>query len=902
MGELPDTPAIAELAELGARFVWWKVVADRKSGKPRKIPFSADGKAASSTDPASWASLQECQAACRRRRGAGVGVVFNGDGLVGVDLDGCRDPHTGEVAKWALKIVRSLRSYAEVSPSGTGLKVFLRVDPLPILVANKRTIGKAANGDKAPAVELYVRERYFALTGQHIEGTPDEIVDATPAFERLAKWVALSSQATADLELPEAFRRLIERDGKLRRAWQEGVKLGNGRDQSASGLDASMAVYLARHLGDDELADVLRRYRFGQLGSGALKGKAADRRLGRLLGMARDVRAEDPRQDLLPAPAGARRQGSFALLEQGGAGRAAGVYRIVEDKSGARDWKWLCSHLEVAAETRNGEGEDWGRLLVVVDRNGLVHQWAMPASLLAGDGIGYRERLLSMGLLLAPGPFARYGLAEYLTVWRPERQARCVERVGWHGEAFVLPEQTFGATAGEDVVLQPVGEPPRFEHRGDLTGWQDELGALAAGNSRLVFVLALALAGPFLRPLHEESGGFHLAGASSIGKSTAVKVAASVYGSEAQSWRTTDNAAEMLALGACDLLLTLDEIGEADGRTVDQLAYMLSNGQGKARMRRDTSARPVSRWRLLFLSTGEKGLAAKMQEANKRAQAGQSVRVVELPADAGQGLGLFEELHAWPDADALSRELRQAADKHRGVLGRAFLARITADPAAAVERVRALRHAWLAAEAPEGAPGQITRVAGRFALVAAVGELAIELGLVPWVKGEAAAAARTLFRSWIAQRGGLLPAEIRDGVNQVRAFLEAHGSSRFEDAWRQRPREGEDADQPTLVKTINRVGFRRLVSSGADETWEYLIMREAWRTEVCRGHNANVVAAALAKVGWLAKGEGKNLARNCRVPGVGTDRFFVITPAFMTGDLAELATALGMEWADDASQ
>lgn len=894
-----DVTAVAQLAELGARFVWWKLVPDRKSGKPRKLPFTKDGTAASSTDPATWSTLQECQEVCRRRRGAGVGIVFNGDGLAGVDLDGCRDPATGEVAKWAAKIVRQLGSYTEVSPSGTGLKVYLRVDPVRELRANKRTIGKA-EGEKVPAVELYVTGRYFALTGEHLDCTPDEITDATEAFERLAKWVADGAKGAAHADLPQAFVRLLERDGKLRRAWEEGVKLGNGGDTSASALDAALAAYLARHLSDPELAEVLRRHRFGQIGGGKLSGKAADRRVGRLLAIARDARATGG-HDALPAPQGARRQGRFAFLEEGAPGRSAGVYRIVEDKSGGRDWKWLCSHLEVAAETRNADGEDWGRLLVVVDRDGQVHQWAMPASLLAGDGIGYRERLLSMGLLISPGSDARISLAEYLTVWRAERQARCVDRVGWHGDAFVLPDRTYGATGGEDVVLQPVGDPPRFDHRGTLEGWQEELGALAAGNARLVFMLALALAGPFLRPLHEESGGFHLAGASSIGKSTAVKVAASVWGSEAQSWRTTDNAAETLALGACDLLLTLDEIGEADGRTVDQLAYMLSNGQGKARMRRDTSARPVSRWRLLFLSTGEKGLAAKMQEANKRAQAGQSVRVVELPADAGKGLGLFQELHDWPDPDALSRALRQAADRHRGALGRAFLTRITTDPAAAVEWVKARRREWIEAEAPAGSPGQVTRVAGRFALVAAVGELAIEYGLVPWMKGEAAKAARELFQAWIAQRGGLLPAEIRDGVNQVRAFLELHGSSRFEDAWRQKPAPGKE-DEPTLVKTINRVGFRRLITFGADEAWEYYVFREAWRLELCRGFNANTIASAMAQAKWLDTGEGKNLARTTRVPGVGKDRFFVVTPAFMSSDLNELAVMLGMGWTGDESQ
>lgn len=108
------------------------------------------------------------------------------------------------------------------------------------------------------------------------------------------------------------------------------------------------------------------------------------------------------------------------------------------------EWKWFCSLLEVAAETRSTESEDWGRLLRVTDRDARTKEWAMPMSLLAGDGTAYRERLLSLGLIMAPGRFARDALHEYISTARPELKARCVNRLGWGGRAFVLPRQTFG--------------------------------------------------------------------------------------------------------------------------------------------------------------------------------------------------------------------------------------------------------------------------------------------------------------------------------------------------------------------------------------------------------------------------------------------------------------------------
>lgn len=106
------------------------------------------------------------------------------------------------------------------------------------------------------------------------------------------------------------------------------------------------------------------------------------------------------------------------------------------------EWKWFCSALEVGADTRSAEGEEWGRLLRVTDRDSRVKEWGMPMAMLAGDGTSYRERLLSLGLVMAPGKFARDALHEYISTARPKTKARCVGRVGWHMRAFALSNQT----------------------------------------------------------------------------------------------------------------------------------------------------------------------------------------------------------------------------------------------------------------------------------------------------------------------------------------------------------------------------------------------------------------------------------------------------------------------------
>ena len=108
------------------------------------------------------------------------------------------------------------------------------------------------------------------------------------------------------------------------------------------------------------------------------------------------------------------------------------------------EWKWFASPLEIEAETRSAEGEEWGRLLRVTDRDNRVKWWAMPMAMLAGDGAAYRERLLSLGMIMAPGRFAREALHEYVSTARPKAKARCVARTGWQSKAYVGFDENFG--------------------------------------------------------------------------------------------------------------------------------------------------------------------------------------------------------------------------------------------------------------------------------------------------------------------------------------------------------------------------------------------------------------------------------------------------------------------------
>jgi hypothetical protein len=297
---------------------------------------------------------------------------------------------------------------------------------------------------------------------------------------------------------------------------------------------------------------------------------------------------------------------------------------------------------EVIAESQDDAGYSWGVLLRWKDPVGRSKDWAMPRSLLAGDGLDVRRVLLDGGLYISASGKARSLLTTYLASVHVKTRAKAVASTGWFGSAFVLPDSTIGLAKDEAVILQtPHFVGHAYNVRGSLDDWKENVARLSVGNSRLVLAMSAGFAAALVGPCGAESGGIHFRGRSSIGKTTALGVAGSVWGGGdrgfIRSWRATSNGIEGTAVIHSDALLCLDEISQLSGKEAGEVAYMLANGQGKARASRDATLRKPARWRLLFLSTGEIGLADKIAEdmRGRRQTAGQAVRVIDLPSDAG---------------------------------------------------------------------------------------------------------------------------------------------------------------------------------------------------------------------------------------------------------------------------
>lgn len=527
-----------------------------------------------------------------------------------------------------------------------------------------------------------------------------------------------------------------------------------------------------------------------------------------------------------------------------------GVHRR-EEKEGKERWAWLCSPIHVLALPRNASGTGWGRLIEVQDVDGRWHRFAVPATVFAGDGNDLRTACLDRGLRLSNARGARAAFSDLIARWLPKERATTSERLGWASPEFNAFLLGNGRTLGnEDIVYQSETMPEAaLEMRpcGTRKEWREAVGALCCGNPLMIAVVSHALSGPFLEPLGMDGGGIHLRGQSSRGKTTLLRTAVSVWGAPGflGTWRATTNGLEGIASACNSTLLALDEMGEVSGREAGSAAYMIANGTGKARATRTGSARPCARWKVAFLSSGEISLAEKVAEAGQRSRAGQEVRLLDIQADE-RAHGAFDHLHGSTSGAAFAERANRAAATAYGTAGPALVKEILKDLDGSMKWIRNSMEGFAAAAARRfrlsDADGQVERAVKRVALIAAAGEFATERGITGWQIGEAQKAAFVLLELWLAGRGGAGAREAREAIDRTRAFIVAHGSSRFERLY----------ESPVDPQRI----FER---AGWEKDGVYYISMDVWHREIHAGADPKRAARHLQEAGLLVDGDGRNL-------------------------------------------
>lgn len=519
---------------------------------------------------------------------------------------------------------------------------------------------------------------------------------------------------------------------------------------------------------------------------------------------------------------------------------------------------WVCSPLWSDAVTASERDNDFGLLLRFRNALGHEREWSMPMRLLRGSGEELRGELLDLGVRIDPA--CHRLLNSYLMSRVPPRRVLAATATGWHadGQVFVMPDTTLGE--GEVRYQSEHAHHDEFATTGTLSGWQTEIAARCVGNPALTFAVAAALAGPLLAKIQRPGCGFHLLGDSSSGKTTLLHAAASCWGGAGfiRTWQATAAGLEGIAAAVTDTALVLDEISEADPRTIGSVIYQLGNGTGKSRGARTGGARAVQRWRVILLSSGERSLAATMAEGGKAPKAGMEIRLLDIPCS--RAAGVFDHIHDQPSARAFSDALRTSASRHHGHAGPELVKRIIASRQDYGEvHARLLRLPLFAGDnALEG------RAAHAFALVAMAGELAAEWGIVPWSEGTAIDAAAWAYGAWREGRPRA-HGETTQILRAVSDFLARHGDSRFSSLV------NDGDDRHTIIR--DRCGWWR----DTDQTRAFLFTPGGLR-EASAGFDFRRAIKALDSAGWIIDRDPGRNSKKVKVQGRSLSLYAVAIP------------------------
>jgi hypothetical protein len=306
------------------------------------------------------------------------------------------------------------------------------------------------------------------------------------------------------------------------------------------------------------------------------------------------------------------------------------------------------------------------------------------------------------------------GVTKYLDAFERDNgalieRALCVAQTGWHQGQFVM--------GGAPLMASPTAQPIRLDGspelqriaaavqpaRGaELAAHLEALAVPIAASTECALAVYAALSAPLLHVLDVGNFAVHLSGDSSRGKTSMLRIAASVFGDPRSanwvaSWNATLAGLEQRATLLNDLPQCYDEVGVADPELIRSMVYTLVNGEGRTRSTKEATVRFTPRWRTVVLSTGEPEIVTE------RDPTGAQARVINVPVLGFGGLGAAE-------IDVLVRECA----RHYGALGRAWLEALV--HMTDVERA-ALRETYdaIAADIRRAADAAGNRVASRTA-------------------------------------------------------------------------------------------------------------------------------------------------------------------------------------------
>ncbi|MGK6875550.1 DUF927 domain-containing protein [Morganella morganii] len=466
---------------------------------------------------------------------------------------------------------------------------------------------------------------------------------------------------------------------------------------------------------------------------------------------------------------------------------------------------------------------------------------------LPNEGLGDREGWKSLrrtGVNVTAKPAMRNILSDWLDSHRHLETWSITHKSGWHQGAYIMPDGSVIGTPDQPVLFNgQSAAATAYQVSGTPESWRDDVARLADGNIFMMFAIGAALAAPMTGITMADSFGIHIYAQSTAGKSTTADMAVSLYGHpdlQRLTWYGTAYGIANEAVAHNDGLLYLDEVGQgADPKHVYKSAYTLFNGKGKIQGAKDGGNRPMENWRTVAISTGEKDIETYLLNAGVKVNAGQLVRLLNIPIERAV------ELHECESGKHHADTIKVNCRAHYGSAGRYWIEYLSAHKDEAREAYHATQKRWNKL-IPANYGEQVHRASDRFAMV----EAALLTGriITGWSEQDCRDAVQAVFNVWLAEFG-TGNKEIEQIVEQATAFLNTYGMSRYA------PLPYDERDMP--VRDL--AGYRERKGGHDDAPVIFYTLPSAFKQEMAKGFNAESFAAALTTIGMLkkpAKGKG----------------------------------------------
>ncbi|WP_275075470.1 TOPRIM and DUF927 domain-containing protein [Providencia rettgeri] len=454
-----------------------------------------------------------------------------------------------------------------------------------------------------------------------------------------------------------------------------------------------------------------------------------------------------------------------------------------------------------------------------------------------GD-IGEREgwkTLKNAGLIVTTKSGLRQSLSDWLLRQKFKENWSITNKSGWHKGAYIMPDGSIIGTPEQPIFFNgQSAAATAYQTSGTVESWRNDVARLANGNSFMMFAIGAALAAPMTSITGADSFGIHIYAQSTAGKSTTADMAVSLYGDpdlQRLTWYGTEYGMTNEAVAHNDGLLYLDEVGQgADPKHVYKSAYTLFNGKGKIQGAKDGGNRQVQSWRTVAISTGEKDIETFLLSSGVKVNAGQLVRLLNIPIERAT------ELHECETGKAHADLIKVNCRDSYGAAGRYWIEYLSNHKDEAKEAYRAAQQRWNKL-IPSSYGEQVHRASDRFATI----EAALIMGRVitGWSEQDCRDVVQAIFNVWVAEFG-TGNKEYEQIKEQAEAFLNAHGLSRF-------------APIPYDVRDLpirDLAGYRKK-GSNEDDPIIFYTFPSAFEKEIAAGFNYKQFAEALKMAGML---------------------------------------------------